>query len=44
MCSEHSDRIFDVPTEKKVWKNQSSFGQIPEKVSSRISLKGNLVS
>ena len=44
MCSEHSDRNFDVPTEKKLWKNQSLFGQIPEKVSSRIFLKGNLVS
>ena len=44
MSSGHSDRNFDVPTEKKLWKNQSSFRQIPEKVSSRIFLKGNLVS
>ena len=44
MCSEHSDRNYDVPTEKKFRKNQSSFGQIPEKVSSRIFLQGNLVS
>ena len=36
MCSEHSDRNFDVLTEKKLWKNQSSVGQIPKKVSSRI--------
>ena len=44
LCSGHLDRNFDVPTEKKLSKVQSSFGQIPEKVSSRIFLKRNLVS
>ena len=36
--------ILTSPLKKNLWKVQSSFGQIPEKVSSRILLKGNLVS
>ena len=44
MCSGHRDRNFDFPAEKNLGKVQSSSGQIPEKVSSRILLKGNLVS
>ena len=35
MCSGHIDRSCDVPTEKKLSKVQSWFGQIPENVSSR---------